>query len=422
MNISKNFLHAYFKRENPNYKKTIEALTSQISYISLPKEERKDYAVYSQALDPIFFNLSEGDLAMIESSLPPYQQILRYVYKKKGISEEDLTLSSKKISKFPFFSVLSHLKKDWKEIKEASERIKNKIITEEFEEILLDRSKKLSIGFRKLSIPIYSITTPLLYLKTSDPSLTAVWLSSSLLYYSLTYASYSVENKKVSNYLRKAATCYILAKNPVAFSQSMLEFGLGAPLAGSLIEKAWPYLPKSFRKAIDVSEKFLSGIKTKPFDEREIREELYGASKRIKTSLPNYILEEFRDKIENGSIKIENPRETLFTPFSLGYHQREIVLEKEGSKWKIVDGDYVRKLAQKEGKFLEDFEREITRRPWKYLSFDFKDRKPVYCKDVICMYYFKNDGLRRGVALKETEACLLGLYANELSRVYELLF
>jgi len=421
MNISKNFLHAYFNREDPNYKRTIEALTSQISYISLPKEEKRDYAIYSQALDPIFFNLSEEDLAIIESSLPPYQQILRYVYEEKGISEEDLMLSSKKISKFPFLSVLSHLKRDWKEMKDASEKIKNKITTEEFEEILLERSKKLSIGFRKLSIPIYSISTPLLYLKTADPFLTAAWLSSSLLYYALTYASYSIENRKVSNYLRKAATYYVLARNPLAFSQSMLEFGLGAPLAGGLIEKTWPYLPRTFRKAIDVGEKFLSGIKIKPFDEREIREELYEASKRIKTSLPSCILEEFREKLENGvSIKVENPRETLFTPFSLGYHQREIVLEKEGSEWKIVDKDHVRILAQKEGKFLEDFEREIIKRPWKYLNIDFKKGKPVYAKDVIGMYNFNNNGLRKGVALKETETCLLGLYANLIT--YGLLF
>jgi hypothetical protein len=372
-------------------------------------------------LDPIFFNLSEEDLAMVESSLPPYQQILTHVYEKKGISEQDLMLSSKRISRTPLFNIFSHLRKDWKEIKEASERIKRKIITEEFEEILFERSKKLSIGFRKLAIPIYSITTPLLYLKTSDLLLTMLWLSSILPYYTLTYASYLAKNRKISNYLRKAATCYILAKNPIASFQSMLEFGFGAPLAGSLIEKAWPYLPKSLRKTIDISEKFLSGIKIKAFDEREIREELYEASKRIKTSLPSCILEEFRDKIENGSIEIENPRKALFIPFSLGYHDREVVLEREGSGWKIVDKNYVGMLAQKEGKFLEEFEREITKKPWGYLNFDFKEGKPVFCKDVICMYNFKNDGLRRGVALKETEACLLGLYANNLFIAYGLL-
>jgi hypothetical protein len=312
MNTSKAYLNAYLNRENPPYKKTIEGLTFQISFNSLSKAETTDYAIYAQALDPIFFNLSQEELGRIELLLPPYSEIVEYVYKKKGIDEEDLMLLTNKISRLPFLGILSHFREDWRRIEEASKRVRSKIIKEEFEEILAERSKKLAMSLRKLAIPLYTTTGAILYIKTLNPFLVGVWLSSILPYYSLTYASYLTKNRKISNYLRKATTFYAIAQNPLGFSQSMMEFGIGAPLAGSLVEKAWPYLPKNIRKMIDVSEKFLSGIKLKPFDEREIRAELYEASKSLKTSLPGYVVEKFREKIEDSlSIKVENPREIL---------------------------------------------------------------------------------------------------------------
>jgi hypothetical protein len=426
MSMDIRFLHGHLNGGNPDYKKTIESLTAQIAYNSLSEKEKIDYAVYSQFLDKLFFNLSEDELATIEQSLPPYSKVLEYVYNKKGISKEDLSLSSKKISKIPFFNYFSYFNKNLGEIREARKRLEDKIVTEDYKNIKFERSKKLSKDIRKLSLLFYSTTVPLIYLNTKDPILTILWLSPIFPYYALSYASYYVKDRKISNYLRKSAVFYSLFRNPIAFSLSILEFGLGAQFLGNLIEKAWPYTPKNIRKFIDISEKYFSGIKIKPFDEREIRKELYENSKIIKTSLPKYIIDEFRDKLENGIIEIENPRETLFKPYLLGYHDNRIVLEKDGKEWKIIDREYVRRLADKYGKFIKDFEEEIVRRPWEYLVFDVKRLDngiiPVYSKDVIGIYNFKNDGLRNGIAFKEIESCFLSLYANNLSLIYGLPF
>jgi hypothetical protein len=136
------FLNAYFNRENPSYKNTFEVVSFEIGRRSLSKEDMKNYLLYSGIANPIFFHLSLDELNEIELSMPPYQSIVKYIHRKLGITEEELELS-KKFSKKPYLisKLISYFNKDWKKFEEASKRVNEKILTEEFKEVLLERSK-----------------------------------------------------------------------------------------------------------------------------------------------------------------------------------------------------------------------------------------------------------------------------------------
>ena len=196
----------------------------------------------------------------------------------------------------------------------------------------------------------------------------------------------------------------------------MLEFGVGSSLLGKMVERGWKYIPKTVRKMIDASEKFLSGIKVGKFDEREVREELYENSRLVFSSLPKKVFDKFRGDVDNGIIEVENAREIQRNPSSLGYWERRKVLEKRGSKLEIVDKRYVRKLASIQGMFLNDFENLILRRPYEFLRIDVdRDGNTVYTKDVIGIYPIERpNGLRKGIEMKEIEACYLSIYHTNL--------
>jgi hypothetical protein len=449
--MNKRFLHAYFNRENPAYKKTIESLTAFLSYQSLEEGERKEYGKYLQELEPLLFNLSPFELAQVELSLPPYPQIEEYVYRKVGINEEELLklkkyreLFNRRAFRIPGLNVLSyyslrlasHFKKDLKEIIKADKEISQKIITKEYKEILDERSKEIIKASRIATAPIYISSALLHYLRTQDLSVEAVYFLSILasnLLVSLPHISKKFENenyKKLLPYIQMMALSsagtyiYYRSFDPLLISVYLVtsvlpywilgffEIGLGDSIS-SLIEKSWPYLPKKGRKIIDKSRRFLTGTKVRPFNEREVYDELYDASIRLEkvSFLPNYVFQEFREKLEKGIIKVENLEEKLALPYALGYYRKEIVLVENGNKWRIINRKSLEELARIYGMSIED----VLKKPWEYLELDVKNGKRVYGRSAIGMYNFENKALRKGVAAKEVEACLLGLYANSLS-------
>jgi len=452
--MNRRFLQAYFNRENPAYKKTIESLTAFLSYKSLEEGERKEYGKYLQELEPLLFNLSASELAQLELSLPPYPEIEEYVYRKVGINEEELLklkknreLLNKRTFRIPGLNVLSlyslklasHFKKELKEAINADKEISQKIITKEYKEILDERSKEIIKTSRIAAVPIYISTAFLHYFRIQDLSVETAYLSSILasnLLISLPYISKNFENenyKKLLPYIQmisiSSAGTYIYYRSvdPLLISVYLitsvlpywilgaLEMGLGDYISG-LIEKSWPYLPKIGRKIIDKSRRFFAGIKVRPFNEKEIYDELYDASIRLEkvSSLPNYVFQEFREKLEKGFIKVENPEENFALPYVLGYYRKEIVLVENGNKWRVVNRKVLEELAKIYRMLIEDFEKDVLKKPCKYLEFDVKNGKKVYGRSVIGMYNFENEALRKGVATKEVEACLLGLYANNL--------
>ena len=88
-----------------------------------------------------------------------------------------------------------------------------------------------------------------------------------------------------------------------------------------------PEIVFQIRKVLDKSEKFLSGVKAKKFDEKEIRNLLYDVPNEIKTYVPSSSIESYKDGIENRFIKVEDPRENLEEAYVLGYHKREEVIK-----------------------------------------------------------------------------------------------
>jgi len=367
-----------------------------------------EYAVYSGFVvrHPIFFHLSNEELAIVERNLPPYPSIVRHVCKKVGISYEDVEEISKKRNLI--YSLFN------RRIAEKRKEIRQKLRSEEYEKIRKEYSKQSSRKMRKIFIPLY-LSSAITILQSGNPYYLVPWLSILAPYYLLTELSYKINDREIYSAIRKVSSIYYFSINPRVIKFS-LEFQFISSIARAMIRRWWKYFPKSVKKAIDSSEKFLSGIKIGKFNEREIREELYENSKAILSSLPNEVFDKFREDIENGIIEVVNVREIQKRPFSLGYWERRKVLERRGNKWEIVDKEYVRKLASIHGMFLEDFENLIIKRPYEFLRIVVdRNGNIVYTKDVIGIYPIKRPyGLRKGVEIKEIEACYLGIYHNYL--------
>jgi len=361
----------------PIYRETIEGLTAQISYRSLEEEFKVEFGVYSDSIarHPIFFLLSDEELALIEQSLPPYSSIVRYVYEKVGISYGDV---EEMVGKRNLLYSLVNRRMVAKE-----REMRRKLVSEEYEKVMKEYSKHIGRKIRKLFIPFYLWTASIILLQTGNPYLLLSWLSIVAPYYLLIELSYKFKDRKISDAIQKASLIYFISTNPMGALKSMLEFGVGGSLFGAIMERGWKYLPKSVRRGIDASEKFLSGIKVGRFDEREIRRELYENSKAILSSLPNNVFDKFREDVDNGIIEVENAREIQRKPFSLGYWERRKVLEQKGNKLEIIDKKYVRKLASIQGMFLDDFENLIVKKPYEFLRIDVdRNGNTIFTKDV----------------------------------------
>lgn len=454
MRTCEKFLNGYLNKEKPEYKKTLEALTAIISYKSLEEDERKEYGKYLQELEPLLFNLSPTELAHVEVSLPEYGEIEEEVYRKIGINEEDLEkikkyreLMSNRIFKLPGLNILaiyslrllSVFDENLKEIINVKESVEKKIVPEEYKKILDERSKEILKSSMLISMPIYVHSAVLHYLRTLDLTVEAAYLSSVLssnFFSSLPLLSerFKAEKyRKLLPYIRMVtlsslgAYIYFQSLDPLLISVYLLtislpywilgifESGLGYSFSDA-IEKTWPYLPKKVRKALDKTRRFLGNVKIKPFNEEEIYNELYEASLRLEkvSSLPSYVFEEFRERLRRKAIKVENLEERLAVPHLLGYYRKEIVLVEHERGLRVVNRRVLEELARAYGIEVENFEREVLREPWKYLEIDVKNGKKVYGRSVIGMYNFKGDALKRGIAAKEVEACLLSLYATLL--------
>jgi len=386
--VNERYLFSYLNREKPEFAKTVEALAAQKAYNSLPEELRLEYAVYSTSLDPIFF---KTDLNWVEENLPPYPLIVKK-YVEENLSKENLEELRKNPRKFKKL-LAETLPKEWVEIQE-------------------EYSKQLWYDFRKLIIPTYILGIASTYLATGNPYSILYWASGIVPYYILKIFAYTTKNKKVSKYLDSTAAIYFFGRFGVSAMLSVIELSYLAPIIGRQLEKIWPYLPRKARKVIDLIEKWLSGIKLKEFDEKEIRNSLLEVPRVVRHKVPRKAFEKYLDELENGLIEIEDPRKLLYKPFVLSYHRRKAVVERRG----IVDKDFVRKLAKVEGTFIEEMERRIERKPWKYLGVDLINGEIVWVRDIIGILSVKNEGLFLGSVRKEGYNCLLGKRADEIAK------
>ena len=385
--VNEQYLFSYLNREKPEFAKTIEALTAQKAYNSLPKELNLEYAVYSASLDPIFFKI---DLNWIEENLPPYSLVVKK-YVEENLSREEL----------------EEIKRNPKKLR----KILAKTMPRKWIEIQEEYSKQLWYDFRKLIIPTYVLGMASTYLATGNPYSILYWASGIIPYYALKILAHNAKNRRISRYLNSIATVYFFGRFGVSAVLSAVEFGYLAPLIGKQLEKAWPYLPKKARRALDSIEKWLSGIKLKEFDEKEIVNSLLQVPKVVQHKVPRKAVERYLEELENGLIEVEDPRKLLYKPFVLSYYRRKVVVRKG----KIVDKDFIKKLAEIEGTFIEEMERKVERKPWKYLGVDLINGEVVWVRDIIGVVPIKSEGLFLGISRKEGYSCLLAKKADEIA-------
>ena len=400
----KRFLKAYINREKPEYSYTLEGLSAQTAYNSLG-EDRIEYSVFSKSLDPVFLAFTPEELKIIEKYLPPYPEIVSAYYKKRQVSEEEIKVLNKKL---PFYQRLT---RKGRQLAKSKKEISNKLLPEEWLKIQQAYNRKVWYDFRKTLIPLYATGILSTYLATHNLFYAIYWLTGILPYYGLKIASDKIMNRTISKHLDRIASLYFFGRYTFGAVESMAEFGFIAPQIGKLMEKAWSYTPKPVRKIIDKTEKFLTGVKPKKFDEKEMRIELYSVPDTISTGLPTSTIEKYKEDLDNELIEVEDPRRTLTEPFTLSYHSRKAVVIND----KIIDKQWVRKLAEKEGRFLDSVEEEVVKRPWKHLGIDVVDGKIAWVRDIIGILPSKRKGLHQGLIRKEGYLTLLGKQADELT-------
>jgi hypothetical protein len=396
------FLMGWLNSKIPSFNKTIEGLSAYRAYQSLPREEKMRYAEYSSYLFDAFFLLPEEKIGFIERNLPPYEYIAEMVWEGKNLTDEEREILTKKIPKNPLKAI--RLAKNKEEILR-----RHGLISEEYQSILEKQRESEWSDTRKLLALFYAATSLELYLSTGNPMTPLIYLASfPLPYQTIKYISRKIPNKRVRDYVDKLSYLYLVAKSPVGTMLSLAEFGFVAPLISKTIEKAWysDYFPDLLRKAIYETQIRISGIKPRNFDEREMREKLYNI-KIDSPNIPKSAVERFKDEVEDGLIEIEDPRKVLLDPWALSWFRRRIVAVQEGSSIRIVDKDFVKKLASKEG----ISEREIEKIPTKYLGVDYWNDKLAYTRDLIGILPCDID---IALAHKEGYTAILGKKADEI--------
>lgn len=456
LSLSKLFAQSFLKgwySDDPDHMRTIENLTALLSLRSLENpEERREYGKYLEELEAHLFTLSPQELATVELSLPPYSEIVNYVYRKVGVTEEELKnlqelqrILRRRIFRVPVINLLafgslkliSLFKKDLREVVNVEKKINERILSfvGEYREILDRRTIRLLRDSILLYSPLYLITGALHLLRTGDPTVGIAYASSISSLNALSYLSIRIKSKKWKEripYLQLLPTslagtyiCY-RSLDPLLIGMYFLNvlpsWILYAPalhLIPKAVEKLWPFLPRTIRRAIAKSRRWLAGIKVREFNEKEILKELYEASSRLKkvSSLPSYVFEEFERRLKLGVIRVENPEEECFFPYALGYCRREIILLAENGVQPMEGKEKVlEEIAKAYGVTVDD----VIKEPWKYLEMcmyvDPKDgrKKICYGRSVIGMYNFENPVLRKGIAAKEVAASALSIYATSL--------
>jgi hypothetical protein len=399
------FLIGWLNSKIPSFNKTIEGLSAYRAYQSLPREEKMRYAEYSSHLYDVFFLLPEKKISFIERNLPPYEYVARIVWEGKNLTDEEREILSRKVPRN-----LLRIVEFFKE----KENILRKygLISEEYQSILERQRESEWRGRRKFLTLFYATTSLGLYLSTGDPTVPLLYLISfPIPYQAIRSLSKKIPDKKYREYVDKLFYLYLIARSPIGVMISFGELGLFA-LISRKIGKAWysDYFPDLLRKAIYETQIRISGIKPRDFDEREMREKLYNI-KINSPNIPKLAVERFKDEVEDGLIEIEDPRKVLLDPWALSWFRRKVVAIPEGSSIRIVDKDFVKKLASKEGISERETEKIIEKIPTKYLGIDYWNDKLAYTRDSIGILPCDID---IALAHKEGYTAILGKKADEI--------
>jgi hypothetical protein len=390
----------------PIFRPTVEGLSAYKAYKNLPREERVEYAKFSSNLYDLFFLLSPEQEDFVERNLPPYYYLSRMIWEERKISEDEIRVLLEKTPKNPLKSM---------KIRKEKEKIAEKygLIPEEYKSILKIQREDDWKAFRKIMILFYGVTALQLYLYTSNPTVPLFYLLTFPLPYNfLKYLSFKISDRRVSNFIDKLSIFYIAARSPQSLAISLAEYGFGAPLIAKIIEKYWfsDYFPDFLRKTIYSIQTFISGLKTREFDEKEMRELLYNI-KIDSSNIPQSSIDRFKEEIDNELIELEDPREVLLHPWSVSWLRRRVVAVPEGKNIRIVDRQFIRKLAEKEGTFEKEMEYKVIRNPTKYLGFDLWRGSLVFTRDIIGILPCQ---IENALAYKEGYIAVLGKKSDEM--------
>ena len=363
-----------------------------------------EYAVYSSYIFEIFFSLSKEELEEIERTLPPYSYILETIGKNRNIPHEEIEILKKNLPTNPFKA-----RKILKKKKEILDRYE--LISEEYHSILRNYRKEEWKDFMAPLAIFYGLSSFGIYSYTSNPlSVLLYLLTYPLPYQLLKYLSFRSENLK--KYTEKSLPIFFILRAPLGFLLSLIEFGIISPLISKTIEKYWTSknFPNFLRKTVYELGIFLSRLKVKKFDERELREILYDI-KVDSTSIPRTVIERFRERVDSGAIELEDPREKLYHPYALSWYRRRVVAVPKGEEIEIVDRRYIKKLARIEGLTEERLEGRIKKYPLEYLGYDLWNGKPAFVRDVIGVLPCK---ISDALAYKEGYLNILAMKCDEL--------
>jgi len=390
----------------PIFRPTVEGLSAYKAYKNLPREEREEYAKFSSNLYDLFFLLSPEQEDFVERNLPPYYSILKMIWNERKISEDEIRVLLEKTPKNPLKSM---------KIRKEKEKIAEKygLIPEEYKSILKIQREDDWKTFRKIMILFYGATTLELYLYTSNPTVPLFYLLTFPLPYNfLKYLSFKISDKRIANFIDKLTIVYSAARSLPSLAISLAEYGFGAPLIAKGIEKFWSsdYFPNFLRRTIYSTQIFVSGLKTRNFDEKEMRELLYNI-KIESPNIPQSSIDRFKEEIDNELIELEDPRKVLLRPWSISWLRRRVVAVPEGKNIRIIDRQFIRKLAEKEGTFEKEMEYKVIKNPTKYLGFDLWGGSLVFTRDIIGILPCQ---IENALAYKEGYIAVLGKKSDEI--------
>ena len=397
------FLAGWLLWDSPLFKPTVEGLSAYFAYRSLPRELGLRYAVFSSHLFDVFFSLSEEELAFVERNLPPYPYIGEVVWRGRSLSDEEMSILRERVPKNPFRAL---------KLLREKERIleEHGLMPEEYRLILERQRVEDWRALGKVLAVFYGVSAFQVFLSTMSVwAVLAYLLSFPLPYLGLRY----LPPGRVQRYVDRVLTLYAFASSPLGALRGYFEYGVLAPLLARLVERFWfsSRFPDAFRRVVYSLQLSVSGLKRGRFDEREVREKLYGL--RVDSpGVPRSALERFREEIDNGVIEVVDPRSALLHPWALSWFRRRVVAVQEGRTVRVVDKGFVRKLAEKEGLTLGEMEERVRRMPLKYLGFDFWDGKIAYTRDIIAVLPCE---LVDALAFKEGYTAVLGKKADEIA-------
>ena len=400
------FLAGWLMWRHPAFRSTIEGLSAYRAYKSLPREDGLRYASYSSFLFDVFFNLSGDQLVAVERTLPPYPRVWEMALEGRGLTWEEIEVLRSRLPLNPFRAL---------RLARERERILERrgLVSGEYR-LILERQRLEDWRVMEKALgAFYGVTgISVLFSTGSFLAMLLYVLSFPLPYLGLRRLALQYGGRRLRRYVNAVLAVYGFARSPFGVLIGGLEYGVLSPMLARIVERFWGSrrFPGWLRERLYGAQLAVSGLRAGRFDERDIRDRLLGL--RIGSpGIPRSAVERFREEVESGYIEVVDIRRALLDPWALSWYRRRVVAVQEGRDVKIVDKDFVRMLAEREGMGLGEMEDRVRKWPLMYLGFDYWNGRPAYTRDVIGVLPCE---IVDGLLYKEGYTAVLGKRADEI--------